>query len=67
MAWLEADCCAPAAQASCCEPERKAECCGEHHGAGCGCAAGADPPPTGGSLGALGAQRERDADRNRRP
>jgi hypothetical protein len=46
MAELETDCCAPGAQASCCEPERKAECCGEHHGAGCGCAA-TDTPPAG--------------------
>ncbi len=44
MAELETECCAPAAQESCCEPGQKAECCGEHHGAGCGCAAGADPP-----------------------
>jgi arsenite methyltransferase len=50
MAELETDCCAPAAQASCCEPERKAESCGEHHGAGCRCAAGADPPSTGDAL-----------------
>jgi len=27
-------------QATCCEPADKASCCGEHHGDGCGCAAG---------------------------
>lgn len=41
MAELEtSSCCNPAAHATCCEPADKASCCGEHHGDGCGCAAG---------------------------
>jgi ubiquinone/menaquinone biosynthesis C-methylase UbiE len=43
-------CCTPEAQASCCEPEAKAECCGDEHAPGCGCAAGADSPPSADDL-----------------
>ena len=43
MAELTNRCCTPAVEASCCETSDKPACCGEHHGSGCGCAAGEHP------------------------
>jgi ubiquinone/menaquinone biosynthesis C-methylase UbiE len=45
MADLTNNCCDSTAQTDCCAPGDKAECCGEHHAAGCGCAAGASADP----------------------